>query len=371
MISKIINAEIVEEGIQGSEILIRDGYIVSELESDEIVDNIIDAQGHYVSSGFIDSHVHVFEHMALNGINADDIGIRMGVTDVIDAGSTGSSDFYEFNKVIETSQTNVHALINIAKKGLVANLHELRDMNDLSDREEIEETIAQYPNKIIGIKVRLSASVVGDNGVAPLVEAIKIASSLELPIMVHIGNPPPYLPDVFPLLRSGDIVTHAFHGKKDNTILTKEGDLIAEAKSAIDRGVLFDVGHGSASFGFEVFGRFIQKYGQYDFSTSTDLHVRNVDGPVYSLMITLSKLYSYNIPLNSLLKTVTSIPSKVFNMKNKGSLLPGNKADITIFSIDKHSITLQDSLGVERELFYLFNAQKTIINGEVVWENNG
>lgn len=74
--------------------------------------------------------------------------------------------------------------------------------------------------------------------------------------MVHIGNNPPNLDEIAELLSSGDIITHCYNGKP-NRILTPSGELRASITSALKRGVRLDVGHGTASFSFEVAKRAI------------------------------------------------------------------------------------------------------------------
>ena len=69
--------------------------------------------------------------------------------------------------------------------------------------------------------------------------------------MVHIGNNPPNLDEIADLLTRGDIITHCYNGKP-NRILTPSGTLRESIQRALRRGVLLDVGHGTASFSFEV-----------------------------------------------------------------------------------------------------------------------
>jgi dihydroorotase len=77
-----------------------------------------------------------------------------------------------------------------------------------------------------------------------------------LPLMVHIGNNPPDLDEIADLLTSGDIITHCYNGKP-NRILTPSGELKSSITRALQRGVRLDIGHGTASFSFEVARRAI------------------------------------------------------------------------------------------------------------------
>src|ERR1700682_1924102 len=89
---------------------------------------VIDASGLYVTPGLVDIHVHVFwgpKHgVSANGdhcVQPDATGFRTGVTTMVDAGTSGWRDFPEFRqRVIDTAQTRVLALINIVGVGMLS-----------------------------------------------------------------------------------------------------------------------------------------------------------------------------------------------------------------------------------------------------------
>lgn len=347
---------------------IRDGRFVDPSEINRESAEIVDLEGAFVAPGFIDLHVHVFENATSLGVKPDDVGISQGVTTIVDAGSSGVDDFPAFKEdIIHKSETDVLAFLNISRKGLVAGLHELQNPDDLMSLEEAKQVFSENPS-LVGIKVRLSRSVVGGQGVLPLIHARKIADQLDVPIMVHVGNPPPYLPDVFPLLRKGDIVTHAFHGKPFG-ILDKDGNLIREAEEGLKRGVLFDIGHGSASFCFDILEKFKEQY-PYTFTTSTDLHVENIHGPVNSLMVTMTKLLQLGYSLESIVKSVTILPKLALKLTEQGTFANGTKADASIFRIEEQETILKDSEGNERTSSQLIVPEMTIRNGNIVWKNS-
>ena len=82
-------------------------------------------------------------------------------------------------------------------------------------------------------------------------EAVKIgrkaAEITGTPLMVHIGNAPPLVDDVLDLLRPGDIVTHAYHGKTGG-VLGYNDLVIPQFRAAVERGVIVDIAHGRSSF---------------------------------------------------------------------------------------------------------------------------
>ena len=326
----------------------------------------IDVSGYYISPGFIDLHVHVFKDKTMLGIDPDKVGIEQGVTTIVDAGSSGYDNFHIFKEeIIRQSKTEILSFLNIAKKGLSEGLSELADPADLLQPNEAIE-IFKHEQDIVGLKARMSGSVVKEQGVAPLKHARKLADLLNVPIMVHIGNPPPNLQEVFPLLKKGDIVTHAFHGKKHG-ILKSDQTMIPEALEALERGVLFDVGHGSSSFSYETFKKFKKKYNT-PFTISTDIYKENYNKPVGSLMITMSKLLNFGYSLEDVVKSVTIRAAQAIGLTEQGTLRNGTRADLTIFQVIKEPTEMMDSEGNVMVGEKVLHPKMTIREGKVVFE---
>ena len=82
----------------------------------------------YVSAGWIDDHVHCYEKLSLYYDDPDKVGYLTGVTTVIDAGSTGADNIEDFYQITRQKKTNVFAMINISKTGILAQ-NELADMS--------------------------------------------------------------------------------------------------------------------------------------------------------------------------------------------------------------------------------------------------
>ncbi|WP_264986663.1 amidohydrolase/deacetylase family metallohydrolase [Lysinibacillus piscis] len=354
-------------GIERRDIGIIDGQLadVKDVLAQGINIHYINVDGAYIAPGFIDLHVHVFKDATTLGIEADLVGIEQGVTTIVDAGSAGY-DNYQLLKdtVIQQSQTEVLAFLNIARQGLGAGLSELADPTQLMTLEEAKEIFAHEP-QIVGLKARMSGSVVKEQGIAPLKHTRLVADALHKPIMVHIGNPPPYLNEIFPLLTKGDIITHAFHGKKHG-ILNEQGYLIEEAIKALQRGVLFDVGHGTSSFSYETLRKFKTSYTQ-PFSISTDIYINNYDNPVGSLMLTMSKLLALGFTLEEVVRAVTIQAAEAIGLTEQGTLKIGTRADITIFTFHDKPTNLVDSEGVVLTTNRVLQPQMTIRNGKVVF----
>ncbi len=329
-----------------TDIAIRDGKIAAtgQLDSGATATHILDLHGQvYASAGWIDSHVHCYIKSPIYHDEPDLIGVASGVTTVVDAGSTGANDVDDFYQLTRAAKTNVLAFLNIARTGIVTQ-NELADMNQI-DKAAVRDAITRNPGFIIGIKARMSSSVVGKNGIKPLERAKAIQQeNNDLPLMVHIGNNPPDLDEITDLLTSGDIITHCYNGKP-NRILSPEGVLRDSVKRALSRGVLLDVGHGSASFSFEV-ARLAIAQGIVPHTISSDIYCRNrVTGPVHSLATVMSKFFTVGLSLEQVIECVTCNVADALRLPSKGRLEVGADADLTLFEIQHAPKVFVDSEG--------------------------
>ncbi len=265
-----------------------------------------EAQGLYLSPPWIDSHCHVFHGTTSFGLRPDDIGLQTGVHLLIDAGSAGAETLGALTGyVIPATKTKILAFLNVSAIGLTTK-QEYFDMR-LADPRRAADAVLAHPALIKGIKARSSAIIVEDRGTAPLRRAVEAAELANCRIMVHMGECPPSNEENLRLLRAGDIVTHCFHGK-DMPLWNADGTPIRAMEAALSRGVLLDIGHGAASFDATV-AQGVLARGFYDFSISTDLHGRSVNGPAYSLAVTMTKLLALGMPLDAVIRSVTDIPA--------------------------------------------------------------
>ncbi|MGX6990522.1 amidohydrolase/deacetylase family metallohydrolase [Pseudolactococcus reticulitermitis] len=289
-----------------------------------------DAQGDFVSAGWIDAHVHCYENMTLYYDYPDEVGVKNGVTTIVDAGSTGENNIKDFREMARKVKTNVYALMNISKDGIVSQ-DELADLTKVNEAKNLER-IAELDDFIIGIKARMSKSVIGQNGVKPLIMAKELQKKTDLPLMVHIGSAPVELEELMLYLEAGDIVTHCFNGK-DNGILDQNGQIKDFAKKAYETGVHFDIGHGTDSFNFQVAFQAKSEAILAD-SISTDIYARNrLNGPVYNLATTMEKLIYVGYSLKQVVDRVTKTPAEALRLKTKGQLAVGFDADLTFFQV--------------------------------------
>ena len=123
------------------------------------------------------------------------------------------------------------------------------------------------------------------------------------------------------------------------------GHLIEAARTAADRGVLFDVGHGRGSFAFAVARRALAE-DLPPGTISSDLHVYSVGGPVFDLLSTMSKFLALGLSLPEVVERTTAAPARALGMfPELGSLQTGAAADVTLLRLEPGRFTFTDSLG--------------------------
>src|SRR5262245_27225434 len=304
----------------------------------------LEARGLLVTPGLVDLHVHVFPGASHYGIEPDPHCLGTGTTTVVDAGSAGALTFGAFKKyVIEVAETRILPFLNISATGMLSpDVGELEDLRFV-DKSKALQTIEAHRGLIRGVKVRLSRELVGNNARAALGIARETAEAARLPIMVHPGDTPIGLAEILGALRPGDVLTHCYHGREEG-VLERER-VRPEARRAVERGVIFDVGHGRGSFSFTT-ARHALAQGLSPGTISSDLHVYNVAGPVFDLATTMSKLLALGISLGEVVRMTTAAPARAIGGGDLiGTLRPGAAADVTLLRIESGSFTFTDSHG--------------------------
>jgi dihydroorotase len=307
-----------------------------------------DVSGSIVTPGLIDMHTHVYWGGTSLGIDAEDFCRKSAVTTAVDTGSAGPGNFAGFRKhVIEKSAVRILAYLHISHAGIfgfsnrimVGESEELR----LMDPETAVEVASANRDLIVGIKVRLGRWASGIHGMVPFEYALQVAEEANLPMMVHIDDPPPSYQQVVERLRPGDVLTHCFR-PFPNTPTTSERRVRPEVLAARQRGVFFDIGHGMGSFSFKV-ARIMLENGFYPDTISSDIHALCINGPAFDQVTTLSKFLNLGMPLPEVIRASTQNAAKALSRPDLGSLKLGAAGDAAILSIDDGKFDFVDTAG--------------------------
>ena len=313
--------------------------------------SVLDARGRLVTPGMIDLHVHVFPGVSHFGIEPDPTCLARGATTVVDAGSAGADTFPGFRKfVIDVSATRILAQLNISSQGMLTQEIGEFEIPEYANVDKACKMIEQHRDVILGVKVRLTRETIVSerSGMLPLERAREAADACGLPIMVHPQAAwCDSIDEILEVMYERDILTHCFHGM-DCGILDERGQVRPSVHKAMARGVVFDVGHGAGSFSWRVVESALEQ-GIQPQTISSDLHIYNVDGPVYDLANVLTKFLYLGLSLDEAIAKVTSIPAQTLLMEKKiGTLAAGAWGDAVIFELRQGRFQLLDAHGEAR-----------------------
>ena len=134
------------------------------------------------------------------------------------------------------------------------------------------------------------------------------------------------------------------------------------------RGVLFDVGHGSGSFAFDVARRALDG-GFVPDTISTDLYASNVTGPVYDLVTTASKFLNLGLSLEDVIARITVSPARSLRLGDgAGTLDVGAPADIALLTVEEGEFTFTDCAKETMVGRQKLRCEATIRGGQIIYQ---
>lgn len=347
-----------------TDVAVRDG-LISEiwpgLPSDAAATRRhVDGTGLVLVPGLVDLHTHVFAGGSYWGIRPDPVAALSGVTTWIDAGSAGAFTIDVFAGLIAANAVHTRAFLNVSGAGLAAQTGESVTLLNV-DVDAAVDAVARHRELICGIKVRADRNAVGPNGTEPLRRGLEVAARTGLPVMVHVGHTPPGADEVLEMLRPGDIVTHCFTGATAG--LVDAGEVSGAAASAYDRGVIFDVGHGSGGFDFAVADVFARD-GRWPHVISSDLHARSLTGPAFDLPSTMMKLLALGMPFAQVLQAVTTTPARIAGLPaGHATMTVDAPADLALFELVEEPVVVSDAHLNKRTSPYRLTNVATFVGG--------
>ncbi|MFO1269684.1 MAG: amidohydrolase/deacetylase family metallohydrolase [Rubrivivax sp.] len=354
--SMVVGGRLIDptHGIDGAalDIGIRAGRVAAVGATLPRSGTVHDAAGALVVPGLIDLHTHVYHRATSYGVDPQAIGRRSLATTMVDAGSAGAGNYEGLAEfVIAHSDIRVLAFLNISFPGIFAfdrrvMLGEAAHLA-LLDVARCVEVARANAGTVLGIKVRLGGAVSGEVGLVALERALEAADALGLPVMCHVGRPPPDYAGIVERLRGGDILTHCYR-PAPNAPVDDSGRMLPALVQARRRGVLFDIGHGMGAFGFASAEAAIAE-GFLPDTVSSDVHGLSVDGPAFDLLHTMNKLFNCGIGLADLVRMATAAPASALRRPDLGHLGAGACADIALLKPVDVALRYTDAAGVERE----------------------
>jgi dihydroorotase len=353
---------------------------VAKTIDDKDAMQVVDAHGMYVTPGIIDIHTHDFygnnpdQYLmdATTAVVPDGFTFRVGVTTVVDAGSSGWRTFPLFKQqTIDRSETRVLAFLNIVGAGMRGGAYE-QNTNDM-DPEMAAYVAKEYKNYIVGFKVAHFEPAKW----IPVDSAVKAGKLTGLPVMIDFGgndsHPPLSIEELFfNHLRPGDIYTHVFTElkRRDPIVDTTTRKLKPFVLPAQQKGIVFDVGFGGASFDFRQAIPAL-KSGFYPNSISTDLHTGSMNAAMKSMLNIMSMFLAIGMDLPKVIQASTWNPAKEIKHEELGNLSVGSVADIAILNLRKGDFGFWDRRGYKLKGNQRLECEMTIRAGKIVYDLNG
>lgn len=348
----------------------KDGRVVevNDKLDHALAEKVYDISDNIITPGLIDLHTHIYWGGTSIGIDPTDYARRCGTTTMIDAGTAGAGNFAGFREhIIKPTRPRILAYLNISFAGIFA-------FSDTVMVGESEDVRLLHPraclnvanlNKdfLVGIKVRVGARASGSMGHAPLDIALEVAEEAGLPVMCHLDWPPPSPIEVINRLREGDVLTHCFR-PFPAAPARSDGRIREEILEARERGVIFDIGHGVGSFGFETAETMLNA-GFLPDAISSDVHSLSIKGPAYDQLVTLSKFLHLGMSITDIIAASTTGPARAIRRPDLGTLSPGSIGDATILSIEKGEFLFTDSLGHTKSGEKKFTLNGIVLDGEM------
>lgn len=349
------------------DVAINDGkiaLIAKSINSDQAT-QVVDAKGMYVAPGLIDIHSRLGSTMP------DGYTFRVGVTTIADAGDADLNTFQDFKKnVIDRSETRVLSFLNIKGDGYKGEPLEKKSTDQIAaDAANLALLNKQH---IVGFKIDFAGP-----DWKPVDQGVAAAYLANMPVMLDGGrnHPQPSLKELYTKhLRPGDIYTHTYTiiediNARETIVDVQTNEIRPYVLEAQKRGIIFDVGHGSA-FRYSL-AIPAMKSGFYPNTISTDLSMGSTNAFMKDMMNVMSKFLAMGMDLQQVIKASTWSPAQAIKREELGNLSPGGIADLVIFSIRNGKFGFYETAGYRMEGNQKLECEMTIKGGRIVYDLNG
>jgi dihydroorotase len=342
---------------------------------------VIDCRGRLVLPGLIDTHGHVYQYVTGRfGLNADQCGVRSGVTTVVDQGGASCITIPGFrNFVAEPAATRVLAFISAYLVGGLEG-HYYPDLYrpDCLDAAATVKSALANADLVKGIKAHAEIGGFARWGLDVMKIASAIGRDTALPVYIHFGqlwpkpesggmpvNPDSIFNQVVETLKPGDILAHPF-SRHPGGFVEENGRLHPLVHEAVARGLKIDVGHGS-HFSFKT-ARIVLDNGVMPDTLGADMHGYNTHVPApagtpdshpdeehsflgrtqFSLVSAMTSMLALGLPLDHVVAMTTRNAARMIGMEGVlGTLEVGGVADITVLDDCRGRWVLEDNEGTQ------------------------
>lgn len=335
--------EVRDVAIEGSKIAAVDSNLPADQAS-----QVIDASGKIVTPGWVDLHVHNYTSRGNRpSVDSDTTNLAFGVTTALDAGTATPSEYPNYwESDIQNTKVRLYSLVRMPDPY----------GPDPSTVAEVKDLITSY-DTLLGVKFHHSQHFAS----LPLArEAADFGGGV---LMCEAYGAP--IPQLLDWMNPGDILTHTFHAAFRFPIFDHRGDLWQKIWDAKERGVYLDIGHGARGFAFRTLEQALEQGLKPD-TISTDVHVGNIDGPVYDMPTTMSKMLALGVSLYDVIEMSTRIPGRALDQERElGSLSVGTVADVVVASVEQGSFTYLDVLHESRTALEKIVPETVIYSGNI------
>src|SRR6516225_6930867 len=340
--------------------------------------DVVDVAGKLVLPGLIDTHAHVYQYVTGRfGLNADMVGVRSGVTTVVDQGGPSCMTLPGFRHfVAEQAQSRVYAFLSAyLVGGLEGHYYPSLYSPDGVDIDATVKAAIANRDLVRGIKAHAEIGGFARWGIRVIEMAAEIGRRADLPVYVHFGqlwglpetgangeDVDTILERVIPLLRSGDVLAHPFT-RHPGGFVNRDGEVHPVIRAALDRGLRVDVGHGS-HFSYRLARKAIAS-GIVPATLGADIHGYNTHVPAppgtpdehaddenhpfsgqakFSLVQAMSSMMALGLKLEQVVPMVTSHPAEMLGLSDTiGALRPGMDADVSVLKEKSGRYILRDN----------------------------
>ena len=281
--------------------------------------------------GLVDLHAHPARGGSKYGICPDRYMLPTGVTTVLSQGDAGALTWPAYrDDVVRVCRTRVRMALNLSARGEATALACYGDPADI-DVDACVAALAAGGDDLWGISVNLSRFSCGATDPRlVLARALEAAERSGRRLLFGAREDADWpIGAQLALLRPGDVVTYCYMASRK--LVGDGGRVDPAARAARARGVLFDVGHGTAAYDPGMARLAIADDFPPD-TISSDFYIAHLARrDRHDLPMVISQLIAAGLPERDAFAAATLRPAAILGLAGDiGTLAPGACADLAV-----------------------------------------